>query len=157
MKSLLFAALVMLSTQTYANGLFPASTQQFIPKNPTMRVMSGSMMMTVGYLAIPSVTYVGLSTMATGWAIAGLEFFQMISGQAWAPQTADEMVELQREMSQGEVSELAEVKQATIKEALLAIEADPKAMSDLNQALPDASHLEKLVVGLQVVLTPVME
>lgn len=154
MKRILSAVLLLTSVSAFADGIFPASVERFIPDQPTPRLISGSLMMTVGYLAVPYVTYVGLSTSGVGWTIVGEQLLENAS-RAWAPQAADELVELQGEMQRGEVKVLADVKQATVREALVVVESDAQAMADLTAQLPTATHLERLVVGLQVMLAPV--
>ncbi|MBY0517198.1 MAG: hypothetical protein K2P81_09830 [Bacteriovoracaceae bacterium] len=154
MKRILTALILLSSLSVHASGILPASIERYVPKQPTPRIMSGTLVMTVGYLAVPYLTYTGLSTSFVGWVIVGTTLMEGLS-RSWAPQAADELIELQKEMIKGDVKEVAEVKQPTVREAFNALESDAVAMRDLENALPDATHLERLVVGVQVMLTPV--
>lgn len=133
MKKLFFAFVLTLTSQVYAQSISAGTTAVFIsPFATATRVLESAVAtMTAG-------TQTALAPFAT--TSASIE----ARGVAGKEQMRDELVDLDRDMRNGLVQELADIRQPSLKEVMLEIAQDKEEMERIHALIPEGNEALKI-------------
>ncbi len=137
MKKLLLLALTLFSLSSFAqvDGYYISAEITLSPTKFTRDLFEGTTAVTIAPFMVTSVTQ---SLEARG--VAGQE------------QIRDELVAYDRDVTQGLVHKVSDIKQAALKELVVEILENPEMVKEINAKIPGGTIVDKVMVALTIQL-----
>ncbi|MBY0516708.1 MAG: hypothetical protein K2P81_07365 [Bacteriovoracaceae bacterium] len=137
MKKLLLLALTLLSLSSFAqvDGMYISADITLSPTKITADLLRGTSAVTIAPFMVTSVTQ---SLEARG--VAGQE------------QIRDELVAYDRDVTQGLVHKVSDIKQPALKELVLEILENPEMVKEIDSKIPAGTIVDKVMIALTIQL-----